>query len=147
LTLGNLADKRAVELMARAIKDPEPSVRYAAVRALGQTGTAQARDIVVNLSRSGDVEDRRAAVGTLRRFDDANATRRLTELLRDPDPSVAYGAIDAAADRPEAMAAIRSLVADANVPFSTRREAAQSLSYRGVTDPTVEALLEANPYE
>ena len=137
-------DKKSV---AQAVKDPETSVKYAAVRALGQAGTQQARDMIINLTRSGDVDDRRAAVTTLRRFDDQNTTRRLTELIRDPDPSVAYGAIDAVADRPESQSAIRSLVADANVPFSTRREAAQSLSYRGVTDPTIEALLSANPYE
>jgi HEAT repeat protein len=146
-SLGNLADKRAIDVIAQAIKDPEPQVKYAAVRALGQSGTAQARDMIVNLSRSSDVDDRRAAVTTLRRFEDQNTTRRLTELIRDPDPSVAYGAIDAAAERPEAMSAIRSLVLDANVPFSTRREAAQSLSYRGVTDSTIESLLSTNPYE
>lgn len=146
-SLGNLSDKRVVDFVAQAVRDPDATVKYAAVRALGQTGTSQAREIVVNLSRSNDVDDRRAAVTTMRRFDDQNTARRLTELIRDPDPSVAYSAIDAVADRPEALPAIRSLVADANVPFSTRREAAQTLSYRGVTDPTIEALLEADPYE
>jgi HEAT repeat protein len=146
-SLGNLADKRALDVVAQAIKDPDANVKYAAVRALGSSGSTQARELVVNLSRSNDVDDRRAAVTTLRRFEDQNTTRRLTELIRDPDPSVAYSAIDAIAERPEAISAVRGLLADANVPFSTRREAAQSLSYRGVSDPTIEALLDANPYE
>ncbi len=140
-SLGNLGDKRALDVVAQAIKDPESNVKYAAVRALGNAGTQQARDIVVNLSRSGDVEDRRAAVGTMRRFEDANTTRRLTELLRDPDPNVAYGAMDASIDRAEALPAIKALIGDPNAPFYVRREAAQSLSYRGISDPTIEAVL------
>jgi HEAT repeat protein len=146
-SLGNVADKRATDVVTQAIRDPDPRVKYAAVRALAKTGTAQARDTIVNLSRSSDVEDRRAAVSTLRQFEDQNTTRRLTELFRDPDPSVAYGAIGAAADRPEAMAAMRGLMSDANVSFSTRREAAQNLSYQGVSDPAIDALLSSNEYE
>jgi HEAT repeat protein len=143
-SLGNLGDKRALDVVAQAIKDPEPTVRYAAVRAIGATGTQQARELLVNLTRSQDVEDRRAAVTNLRRFEDANTTRRLTELLRDSDPNVAYSAMDASIDRPEALPALKALIADSNAAYYVRREAAQNLSYRGVSDPAIDAVLESD---
>ncbi|HEY5944194.1 MAG TPA: HEAT repeat domain-containing protein, partial [Kofleriaceae bacterium] len=146
-TLGNMGDKRALDVVSQALRDSEPNVRYAAVRTLGSMGTEKARDVIVGLSRSGNVDDRRAAVANLRRFEDQGTTRRLMELMRDPDPSVAYTAIDASAERPEAQSALRGLLSDPSVPRSVRRDAAQSLSYRGVTDPSIDSLLTSDPDE
>jgi HEAT repeat protein len=140
-SIGNTGDKRATDVLAQALRDSELGVRSTAARSLGNMGTTQARDLLVNLSRSGNLADRQVAASTLRRFDDPNTTRRLTELIRDPDPTVAYAAIDAVVDRPDAVAAVRSLLHDANVPRSTRRDAAQALSYRGISDPAIEDLL------
>ncbi|HEY5923955.1 MAG TPA: HEAT repeat domain-containing protein [Kofleriaceae bacterium] len=140
-SLGNTGDKRASEVVSHALRDEEASVRHAALRTLGTLGTTQARELIVGASRSTLTEDRRQAAATLRRFDDQNSTRRLTELIRDPEASVAYVAIDAVSERPEAQPALRALVGDNNVSRSIRREAAQALSYRGVTDPTIEELL------
>jgi len=134
-------------VVAQALRDGDANVRSTAIRTLGTMGTAQARELIVGMSRSHDTDDRRAAAANLRRFDDTNATRRLTEMIRDPDPTVAYSAIDAVADRPEAQTAIRALVGDTNVPYYTRREAAQLLSYRGVTDATIDAVLSSNATE
>jgi HEAT repeat protein len=142
-SLGATGDKRALDVCAQSLHDSDINVRYTAVRTIAAMGTEKARDMIVNLSRSNDTDDRRAAVSNLRRFDDQNTTRRLMELMRDPDPSVAYSAIDASADRPEAQATLRGLLADRNLPAYVRRSAAQALSYRGVSDPSVDAALNA----
>jgi HEAT repeat protein len=144
-TFGNIGDKRGVELAGQALRDPEPNVRYAAARTLGAMGTANARDQLITLTRSADEDDRRAAVNNLRRFDDGEATRRLVEMARDPNPAVSYSAVDAIADRANPLEALRGYLGDPGIPRDVRRQAATALSYRGITDPLLEQLLEADP--
>jgi HEAT repeat protein len=146
-SIGSTGDKRAPDILAQALRDNDANVRTMAARSLGQMGTTQARELLINLSRSTDLDNRRAAAATLRRFDDASSTRRLTEMLRDSDPNVVYSAIDGVSDRPEAQSALRAMLVDQNVAFSTRRDVAQALSYRGATDPTIQDLLSSYDYE
>lgn len=143
-SLAATADKRAGELVASALRDGEANVRAAAARALGQLGTSQARDHLITMTRSQDGDDRAAAVASLRRYEDADSARRLGELVRDPNPNVAYAAIDAVADRRDAVATLRGFLADTGAAYELRRQAALQLSYRGYTDPVIDALLEGD---
>ncbi|HEX5057763.1 MAG TPA: HEAT repeat domain-containing protein [Kofleriaceae bacterium] len=146
-TVGNMGDKRGADVLAQALRDSDAYVRQTAARTLANSGTQQARELIVGMSRSQDVDDRRAAVQNLRRFEDDTTTGRLTELIRDPDWNVAYTAIDTAADRPGALAALRGMISDVNIPTYQRRETARLLSYRGVNDPMIESLLSSSDYE
>jgi HEAT repeat protein len=140
-SLGTTGDKRASDVLGQLLRDADPSVRGIAAHALGSVGTLQARGLLIGMSRSAAPDDRRMAAATLRRFEDPDSTRRLIELVRDPDASVAYTAIDGVSGRTEAVSALRALVLDANASHSSRRNAASALSSRGHTDPAIDELL------
>lgn len=144
-SLGGSGDRRAAEVVAGLVRDGEPAVRVAAARTLGRFGTAEARDLLVGMTRSASPEDRRAAIASLGRFEDADSQRRLAELVRDPDPSIGYAAIGAAADRSDAHSTLRGLLTDPGAPGALRYEAARQLSYRGYSDPSIDALLSDDP--
>jgi HEAT repeat protein len=140
-SIGVMGDKRSGEVVAQALRDSDANVRSTAARALGQIATPKARELLIGMTRSADAEDRQAAVSSLRRFDDADSTRRLGELVRDPSYNVSYAAMDAIADRPEALPALRGYMTDGSVAYDQRRQAAQVLSYRGISDPLIDQLL------
>lgn len=140
-SLGNVGDSRAPDLVAQAMRDSEPAVRVSAARALGQLATPKARDLLVQMTRSSDESDRRAAVASLSRFEGTDTTRRLSELVRDPSFGVAYAAVDALSDRNDGVPALRSLVTDTAASTYIRYQAARMLTYRGISDPTIDRVL------
>lgn len=140
-SIGSTGDKRAIDVVASALHDADSGVRSSAARTLGSLASPKARDLLINMSRSADTDDRIAAVSSLRRYDDADATRRLTELMRDPNGSISYTAIDALADRSDAQPAIRAYLNDPSISRDLRRQAAQIMTYRGYDDSNLQDLL------
>lgn len=95
-SLGVIAAPESVAPLLAALGDPEPEVQRAAVDALGRIGDPAAVDAVLTWlgERIGD-QTPLDAIWALGRFGDAKAVPILTQLRDDPDPYVAWNALEA----------------------------------------------------
>jgi len=95
--LADEAPRGAADAIARAAaEDPDPTVRLAALRALGNFPEPKYRSMVVSATSHADPAVRAAAAGTLAMYSDDPAAGRLNELAgEDPDSQVRLDAVAA----------------------------------------------------
>jgi HEAT repeat protein len=133
-TLADTRDPRAVDIVTSALDDSDPSVRENVAYALRTIGGDKARSALLGLSRSADEQDRVAAVQTLRDDGDRSVEQRMTELLRDPSPTVVNSAMYALASSTTGAANLRALVLDGTRPYEMRYQAAMALERLDAND-------------
>ena len=115
-----------------------------AAQALGTVRNDRGRDALIGMTRSQDSTDRRMAAVNLRSYEhDDRASQRLVELIRDPDVSVAYTAIDAVSSTPDATSALSSVVRNAGMSYQLRMRAANALRGTSRLDPSTKAMIES----
>ncbi|WP_300998912.1 HEAT repeat domain-containing protein [Methanoculleus sp.] len=105
--------RRAVELLAKVLADPDPDVRIVAAGVLGDTGEASAVEPLIGALHDENDDVRGAAAGALIRMGDA-AVGRLIDTTKDGDRNVrlyAAGALKYIGD-PRAIDALRALALD-----------------------------------
>lgn len=124
--VGVVGGPKAVPVLAALLRNDGPesaTIAFRAARALGNVGTAAARDALLDATTSADRLRRHAAVLSLGRIGGPKATDRLAEILsNDADRLVRAAAADAleqAGVGHPAIAAFRK--ADAPVPAATYR--------------------------
>jgi HEAT repeat protein len=83
LALGLLGDPRAVPLLAGALADPDPNVRYHAVEALGRIRSREAAAEVAEVARSGDFSLAFVALDTLALIGEPSVAPDVVPLLAD----------------------------------------------------------------
>lgn len=88
-------DPPALRLLARAARDTEPSVRRAAMSALGQAGSEEAVTILVNGLHDPDEQVQETAVLALRRIGGPAAVTALARVLGHGPPRVQFRAAQA----------------------------------------------------
>jgi HEAT repeat protein len=156
-SLASSGDKRTIDVATQAIRDSDAYVRQTAAQALGSVQSDRGRDALLGMTRSGDGSDRRLAAMNLRMYaNDDRATQRLVELVRDPDASVAYTAIDAISNSDDATSALGSVVRNTSLTYQLRWRAANALRSNGRLDQSTRAMIESfeasipsdlNPYD
>jgi HEAT repeat protein len=103
-----------------------------ALSTLGQIGSERAQQAILNATRSGSREERIAAISGLAQIDDAQATRQLASLMRDPDLDVARAAIASSYNGgPEVDQALLQIVNDPSASEELKASAAGQLRVRG----------------
>ncbi|NVB82635.1 MAG: hypothetical protein HOV81_29925 [Kofleriaceae bacterium] len=143
-SLASSGDRRAIDVATQAIKDSDAYVRQTAAQALGTVQSERGRDALLGMTRSADSSDRRLAAMNLRSYGkDDRAAQRLVELLRDPDTSVAYTAIDAVSYSDDATNALGSVVRNTGMTYQLRWRAANALRNNGRLDQSTKAMIEA----
>jgi HEAT repeat protein len=131
-TLAQNPDDRSTETLVRLTRDQDPQVRASALSTLGQVGSERAQQAILDATRGGSSEDRVAAISSLSSFDDSSATVQLTQLMRDPDVSVAQAAISASYNAgPEVDRTLIGIVNNPNANADLRSTAASQLRNRG----------------
>ncbi len=143
-SLANAGDKRAVEIASQALRDSDAYVRQMAAQALGTVRNERGRDALIGMTRSQDSSDRRLAAMNLRSYEnDDRATQRLVELMRDTDQSVAFTAIDAVSNSPDAASALGSVLRNSNMSYQLRWRAANALRGTDRLDAQTRSAIEA----
>jgi hypothetical protein len=92
LALGELGDRRAVDSLSAALRDPDPDARLYAVWALGAIGDKRAAPILSPLLESEDPGVRKVAAYALGAMAAPEAAAALRGLLNDPVEDVAWNA-------------------------------------------------------
>lgn len=134
LLLGTFNDAPLSPLIQRAMDDPDPGVRAAAITALGYASppenASNAQELIPTLLRA--LKDshplvRRAAAGALGRVRDPHAVRALQEAARDRDAAVRAAAVEALGEQGDraALTTLLERLRDKD-PF-VRRQAARAL--------------------
>jgi len=95
--VANLSRAETPEILRRALADPSPEVKSAAVHRLENSTRADAAPLVIDLL--GDDAHRLTAIKVLKRFADPRSIEPLVKLLDDPDTQV----------RSEARAALKEI--------------------------------------
>jgi len=98
----------AVSALARAVDDPHPSVRYAALLSLGELGAHETVDALVGRLGDGEPLVREAATIALGQLGDAGGMRAWSALertLRADEPEVRFQAVASLAEIDAARAA------------------------------------------
>jgi HEAT repeat protein len=127
-------------MFVQATRDSDETVRSAAIYGLGNLRTPEARDTLLELTRGGGATTmRRDAISMLRRFDDPAAKKRLVELFRDSDPTIAMTAIQSTHGEADAMDALRSVARDPRSVNDVRTTAASMLRAYGELDEDTDA--------
>jgi HEAT repeat protein len=143
-SLASSGDKRATDVATQALRDSDAYVRQMAAQALGTVRNDRGRDALIGMTRSQESSDRRMAALNLRSYEnDDRAAQRLVELMRDPDMSVAYTAIDAVSNTSDATSALGSLVRNSSMSYQLRWRAANALRNTGRMDSSTKAMVEA----
>lgn len=90
--LGELKDKRAVELLIRLLNDRDTKVRQNAAYALGQLGDVKAVRPLIKLAQR-DSQCRHVAIQSLGLLPDAQSKQFLLKLLKDKDSKIVFEAV------------------------------------------------------
>ena len=121
--LANERPRGAADALAQAaVNDPAPSVRQAAVAALGRFGREEDRAVVESATRDSDPGVRQTAVKLLATtYQDKSAIDRAAEMVvADTDPQAREAAADVLADSDEAYAIVRLIQAMEAAPPESR---------------------------
>jgi HEAT repeat protein len=129
--LGDLGDPRAVDVLLRALDDPDAMTRSMVAYALGAYPEPRVLTRLIDvLERHADSRMRLAAAGGLGRAADAVAVEPMARALRqDGDASVRYYVAQALGSFPRSPAAVDALISclASDVDASARASAARSL--------------------
>lgn len=107
LALAKIAPPSAETILAAALDDPQPSVRYSAAQGIGNLGAARPETVAALVARLQDKDKgvRQAAAAALARVDGPDAAARMADRLKadgETEPAVRnalWDAIRALADR------------------------------------------------
>lgn len=133
--LGKIAAPESAAVLSGLTKRPEPFLRLAAIRALGSFGAqkAEVAPVLIGFLTSKSQGERAAAAQALGEIKAESAASGLTELLKDPNPTVrrvAVAALAAAAGK-AAETALAGATKDADP--TVRKEAAVELGRLALT--------------
>ncbi|MHC4985575.1 MAG: HEAT repeat domain-containing protein [Planctomycetota bacterium] len=122
--LANERPRGAADALAEAaVSDPVPSVRRAAVAALGGFAREEDRAVIESATQDSDPGVRQTAVRLLATtYEDESTIDRVAEMAdSDADPQARQAAVDVLADSDEAYAIVRLIQAMEAAPLESRR--------------------------
>jgi len=92
--IGKYPKLASAPVLMGKLSSPEAEVRAAAIEALGELRTAEAREVVVQLLQDKDVRVRRAAAAATGRLSARQGTEQLLKLAIDADPALRRASFD-----------------------------------------------------
>ena len=140
--LGEIEDTASVPALTRALRSTHTPVRLAAVGALGNIESDQARPEIERLLRDdADVAVRAHAAHALGDIGSASSVRALSQALRDPAPRVQYAAVEAIENLHDIETAPAELIA-ATRSSDAKLQRLAAMALAEIHDPqTLDALL------
>ncbi len=129
------------------LADPDPQVRQAAVKALGQPGDARARPALLALltNQKQSARLRLAALRALVRLAQPHPLPHLLTALQDPSVQVRKAAVNALIHLKDPNAVVAWIVALSDTDFEIRRRAAEALEKLGDTRAVAPLLADSPP--
>jgi len=129
--LGTISDRRAVQLLCKAMQSPEPAVCIAATEALGKVGGSEAVQVLIPCLRSYHTQIRAESARALGILSAVEATGAICKLLQDKEWEVRREAATALGklNNPESLEPLAKALEDQDA--DVREAAAVALSRTG----------------